>query len=153
MLEPAPDVAPHIGRYDEDAGRPHQELGEVGGPARRVPDVDPAGRAIGREAVNNQYEANQRSKRKQALVRSLPEPRNHGRAQGASSHQDMHPEKHDQPGNQNRQAHLFQQSAGNPEHACAVEAMAGPEASRRTWRILGAYLAPTCAYLAPSMAL
>src|SRR5215470_5700213 len=138
MLERAPDFAAAIGRDHENACRPHQQLRDVVGPSGREPHVDPAGRAISREAVSNQNEPDEREQRHQPLVGPLPDALDHRGARSTQRDEDMRPEENDKSEHENRQPH-GSSLAKAPRHsrgassAGAVEAMARREA--RSWSI------------------
>src|SRR4051794_19783813 len=100
VLERAPDLAPAIGRDHADAGRPHQQLGDVVRPSWRRPDLDPAGGPIMPEAVADQNQSRERDDRHQPLVGPLADAGDHGGTRSAQGHEDMRAEKQHQSDHQ-----------------------------------------------------
>src|SRR5205823_1368107 len=73
MFERAPDIAAKVGGGDKDARRPHQKLGDVIGPTWRIPNIDPASRAVLPKTIPDQDQAEDGGKAQQGSVGTLPD--------------------------------------------------------------------------------
>src|SRR5262249_44431536 len=68
MLDRPPDIAADVRGDDKNARRPHQDLGDVDRPARRIPKIDPLGSAIASKSITDQDEAYDRGQSQQSPV-------------------------------------------------------------------------------------
>src|SRR3954447_2564339 len=123
MFERTPDIAAKIGGDHKDARRPHQKLCDVSRPTWRVPNIDPAGRAVLPKTIADEDQAEDGDKAQQSLIPPFADAGDDGRSLRAHGHESMGANEDDQPENEDNKAH------GSPPRSEAVEAIAGLVAS------------------------
>src|SRR4029077_19365477 len=106
VLEGAGDVASNISGGDANERRPNQDRGHHARPGGRVPDVDPAGRAVSPEPHHDQNEPGGSDERIERLIGPGPQALDQLGASFPQRRQHVDAEKNYKPEYENSETHL-----------------------------------------------
>src|SRR5690349_2766976 len=109
VLERAPDIAADVSRDHKYTRWPHEQLGNVIAPVRRIPHVHTPGPTILTEAKANEHHTNDRQNRDRAFVGPLAYRLNQNHARPAQRHKHMRADEQHEP--EDKESHARERSA------------------------------------------